>query len=60
MTQGKLYGEGRRIKWAPDHKKRILGIFLGWGYPLGESDGFRRSRVEAWRCEKFKKILLDG
>lgn len=60
MVKGKLYGDRYALKWQPEEKKLIGGIWAGaGGIKLKSNTTFGRPRNEAFVCEECMKMVID-
>lgn len=60
MMKGFVYGDRYSLKWLPEKKGLLFGIWAVDGIKLGTGGVFfARPRVEANMCKSCKKILID-
>lgn len=59
MVKGYIYGDRYRLKWLPEDKKLLLGIWASGGIQLGTTGMLGRPKVEAYMCESCKKMIID-
>jgi hypothetical protein len=60
MTKGYIYGDRYALKWLPEKKDLLLGLWAVGGTKLGEGGGlFERPRVEAHMCHACNKYIID-
>ncbi len=60
MVYGRVLGDRYRLKWMPDDKKLLLGIWAQDSIPIGEdSGGFGRPVLKSYICKKCNKLIAD-
>jgi hypothetical protein len=59
MNKGYIYGDRYKMKWLPEEKSLVLGIWAKDGIELGEYKGLGRPRVEAHMCRTCNKFIID-
>lgn len=59
MAKGYLYGDRYALKWQPEDKKLIAGIWSSGGITLKKNSTFGRPRSEAYVCNTCKKMTID-
>ena len=60
MMKGFVYGDRYTLKWLPEKKGLLFGIWAIDGIKLGTGGVFSaRPRAEADMCQSCKKILID-
>lgn len=60
MIKGAILGDRYKLKWMPEDKKLLLGIFATGGIELGTSSLIGRPRVETHMCSKCNKFIIDA
>lgn len=59
MVKGYIYGDRYRLKWLPEDKKLLMGIWANGGVSLGTAGILGRPKVETYMCESCKKLIID-
>ena len=59
MARGNIYGDRYKLKWLPEEKSLLFGIWAIGGIKLGVGAGFGRPRVEANMCQACRKCIID-
>lgn len=60
MEEGRLIGNKFKMKFMPDDKGLVLGIWAMDGIPLGKKSFPGRAVIpDTWRCEKCGKYIID-
>lgn len=60
MVKGNIIGDRYQLKWMPEDKKLLLGIWANGSIPLGKGGGFiGRPKVVSHLCENCKKLIVD-
>ena len=59
MQAGAVLGDRYALKWQPDDKAKILGIW-STGHTIGEKKLLSRPSVSGFRCASCSKIIVDG
>ncbi|MGF3066406.1 PF20097 family protein [Facklamia sp. P12945] len=60
MLKGSLLGDRYAIKWQPDDKKLVGGIFASGGFALKSNGSFlSRPKAEAFVCENCELLTVD-
>lgn len=60
MTDGTLIANNYRVKFVPEDKKLMLGIWANDSIPLGRKPILGRATVpDAWNCSKCGKYVID-
>ena len=60
MTKGYIYGDRYTLKWLPEKKNLLFGIWAKDSIKLGYGGFFAtRAKVEATMCQSCKKFLID-
>lgn len=59
MVRGYIYGDRYQLKWLPEDKKLLLGIWAEGGIALGEKGMLSRPKVEAFVCKSCNKAVMD-
>ena len=58
MVKGYIYGDRWMLKWLPEEKDLLFGIWAKGGIKLGEETGIRPS-VETYMCRACNKFIID-
>jgi hypothetical protein len=59
MQPGAVIGDRYALKWQPDDKAKILGIW-STGHKIGTKGLLSRPNVTGFRCSSCEKIIVDG
>lgn len=59
MIKGYIYGDRYKLKWMPEDKKLLLGIWAMDGIKLGEGGNFGRARAKSCFCHSCNKLIID-
>lgn len=59
MINGYIYGDRYKLKWLPEEKNLLLGVWARGCIELGEGGGLERSRVKASMCPGCGKLIID-
>ncbi len=59
MVSGSLLGDEYRLKWLPEDKKLLLGIWATGAVPIGSGGTLTRANVPAYFCKDCHKIIFN-
>ena len=59
MVRGYIYGDRYALKWLPEEKDLVLGLWAVGGIKLGEDSPAGRPRVKSNNCNTCSKIIID-
>lgn len=60
MVKGTILGDRYQLKWMPEDKGLLLGIWAHGSVALGKGGGLiGRPKVESFFCESCKKMVID-
>ncbi|HBZ85825.1 MAG TPA: hypothetical protein DEO67_01620 [Candidatus Edwardsbacteria bacterium] len=59
MVRGYIYGDRYKLKWLPEEKSLLLGLWAIGSSKLGEFAGFGRPKVGANMCQACRKFIID-
>ena len=60
MIKGVILGDRYQLKWMPEDKKLLLGIWANGSIPLGKGGGLvGRPKVVSYLCEDCGKMVID-
>ena len=59
MIRGFIYGDRVKLKWLPEDKKLLLGLWAIDSIELGQYEGIGRPRAEAYMCNECNKFIID-
>lgn len=60
MIKGFLYGDRYALKWLPENKKLLFGIWAKGGIKVdSHSSSLYRSRAETNMCHSCQKMIID-
>ena len=59
MRNGYIYGDRYPLKWLPEKKNLVLGLWAMGGDTLGEGGFVDRPRVKANKCNACNKLIID-
>ncbi|HAD81649.1 TPA: hypothetical protein DCG35_04105 [Candidatus Edwardsbacteria bacterium] len=59
MVRGYIYGDRYKLKWLPEEKSLLLGLWAIGSIKLGEFAGFGRPKVGANMCQACRKFIID-
>ena len=58
MQPGAILGDRYALKWQPDDKAMILGLW-STGHAVGRRALLSRPRISGYRCASCRKIIAD-
>jgi len=59
MQAGAILGDRYALKWQPDDKAMVLGIW-STGHTIGQKEFMSRPKARGYRCADCSKIIVDG
>lgn len=59
MIKGYIYGYKYSLKWLPEEKDLLLGIWAKDSIELGDDHEMGRPKVEAHMCSECGKYIID-
>lgn len=59
MIRGYIYGYRYTLKWLPEEKDLLFGMWAKDSIKIGESEEMGRPRVEAHMCSECGKYIID-
>ena len=59
MLDGKLVGDHKALRWQPQDKKMLFGLWACGGLTVGSHTPTQRAEARAWYCSYCKKLIID-
>ncbi len=59
MLDGKLLGDHKALRWQPQDKKMLFGLWACGGLTVGSHTPTQRAEARAWYCSYCKKLIID-
>jgi hypothetical protein len=59
MARGNIYGDRYALKWMPEGKSLLLGIWAVGGIKIGSGGVLGRPKAEANMCQACRKLIVD-
>lgn len=60
MIKGHIYGYRYTLKWLPEDKHLLFGMWAKDSIEIGEDGEMGRPKVEAYMCSKCGKYIIDA
>lgn len=59
MVKGYIYGYRYSLKWMPENKNLLFGVWAKGCIELGNDEEPGRPKVEAYMCSECSKWFID-
>lgn len=59
MLKGKLIGDQHPLRWLPQDKKLLFGLWAAGGLRIGSRVPFQRAEAITYYCSYCKKMMID-
>lgn len=59
MLHGKLLGDQKQLRWLPDDKKMLFGLWCAGGLRIGTKAPMQRAETSTYFCSYCRKMIID-
>ena len=59
MLHGKLLGDQHQLRWLPDNKKMLFGLWSAGGLRIGTKLPMQKAETSTYFCNYCRKMIID-